>query len=110
MKKEVKMITGIFLIPTLHVSTSRDAKAAVKTIVYQLGVLNCDYDNDCAMLRYNDILSNDVKSKLKHEAATHGHRILFLEAEDKSSFIDDNTFHIPTDEEMIVHLERLNKI
>lgn len=104
-EKEVKMLTGIFLIPTLHISTSRDANAAVKAIVYQLGALNCDYDNDCAMLRYNGILNNDAKSKLEHEAATHGHRILFLEAEDESSFIDDNTFHIPTNEEMKEHLK-----
>ena len=104
MEKEVKMLTGIFLIPTLHISASRDANAATTAIVYQLGALNCENNNDCAMLKYNGILSNDAKSVLEDVAKTHGHRILYLEAEDESPFIDDNTFHIPTNEEMKEHL------
>lgn len=105
-----QMITGIFLIPTLHISASKDANAAVKAIVYQLGALNCDDDNDCAMLKYNGILSNAAKSILEDVAKAHGHRILYLETEDETPFVDDNTFHIPTDEEMKEHLKLEEKV
>ena len=104
-EKEIKMITGIFLIPTLHMSTSRDANNALNAIMYQLGALNCEDGDDCAMLKYNGILNNDAKSALENVAKTHDYYILYLEAEDKSSFIDDNTFHIPTDEEIREHLK-----
>ena len=100
-----QMLTGIFLIPTLHVSASRDANAAITAIVYQLGALNCENDNDCAMLRYNGRLSNDAKSVLEDVAKTHGHLILYIEAEEDTPFVDDNTFHIPTNDEMKEHLK-----
>lgn len=104
-EKEVKIITGIFLIPTLHVSTSRDANVAVNAIVYQLGALNCENDNDCAVIRYNGILSKDAKEVLTDIAKQHGHRILYLEAEDETPFVNDDTFHIPTNGEMKEHLK-----
>lgn len=100
-----QMLTGIFLIPTLHISTSRDANAAIKAIVYQLGALNCEDDDTCAVIRYNGILSKDAKEVLTDIAKQHGHRILYFEAEKDTSFADDDTFHIPTDDEMKEHLK-----
>lgn len=100
-----QMLTGIFLIPTLHISTSRDANAAAKAIVYQLGALNCEDDNDHAVIRYNGILNKDAKEVLTDMAKQHGHRILYLEAENETPFADDDTFHIPTDDEMKEHLK-----
>lgn len=100
-----QMLTGIFLIPTLHISTSRDVNAAVKAIVYQLGALNCEDDDTCAVIRYDGILNKDAKAVLTDVAKQYGHRILYFEAEKDTPFADDDTFHIPTDDEMKEHLK-----
>lgn len=104
-EKEVKMITGIFLVPVLDYHAHKNANDAVKAIVYQLGALNCEDDSNCAVIRYNDILSKDAKAVLTDIAKQHGHRILYLEAEDETPFADDDTFHIPTNDEMKEHLK-----
>ena len=65
-----QMLTGIFLIPTLHVSTSRDANAAVKAIVHQLGALNCEPDNRAAVVKYTGLLSKKQKKYLTEKQKT----------------------------------------
>lgn len=103
-EKEIKMITGMFLIPVLDYHANKNTNDVVKAIVHQLGALNCEDDNDCAMIRCNGILSKNAKEVLADIAEQHGHRILYLEAEDETPFVDDDTFHIPTDNEMKNHL------
>ena len=105
-EKEVKMITGIFLIPLLDYHANKNANDAVKAIVYQLGALNCENDSDCAVIKYNGTLNKNAKNVLTDIAKQYGHRILYFEAEDETPFIDDDTFHIPTDDEMKEHLTR----
>ena len=100
-----QMITGIFLIPTLHLSTTRDANKAVDAIVYQLGSLNCEQDNRAAVIRYTGLLSKETKEILDKEAKNYGHDIAYVEAEHETPFVDCDTFHIPTDEEMKEHLK-----
>lgn len=105
-----QMLTGIFLIPTLHISTSRDANAAVKATVHQLGALNCEPDDTAAVIKYTGLLSKETKEILDREAKNYGHDIAYIEAEYETPFADCDTFHIPTDEEMIIHLEKENKV
>lgn len=100
-----QMLTGIFLVPVLDYHANKNANDAVKAIVYQLGALNCESDNICAVIRYNGILSKDAKEVLTNVAKQYGHRILYCEAEKDTSFVDDDTFHIPTNDEMKEHLK-----
>ena len=105
-EKEVKMITGIFLVPVLDYHANKNANDAVKAIMYQLGALNCEDDDTCAVIRYDDILNKDAKAVLTDVAKQYGHCILYFEAEKDTPFADDDTFHIPTDDEMKEHLKR----
>ena len=102
--KEQTMLTGIFLIPTLHVSAARNANDAIHAIIFQLGALNCEADNNAAVIKYNGLLSKEIKEILNKEIKCHGHVALFIEAEKETSFANDDTFHIPTNEEMVEHL------
>ena len=102
-----QMLTEIFLIPTLHISASRDANAAVKAIVHQLGALNCEPDNTAAVIKYAGLLSKETKEILDIEAKNYGHDIAYIEAEYETPFVDCDTFHIPTDAEMREHLFNL---
>lgn len=99
-----QMLTGVFLIPVLDYHANKNANDAITAIIYQLGALNCENHSDYAMVKYNGMLSKDAKEVLTDIAKQHGHRILYFEAEDETSFIDDDTFHIPTDDEMKEHL------
>lgn len=105
-----QMITGILLIPTQHPHAKKDTKNALNAIVHQLGALNCEKHDDYAVIQYIGILSETVKTVLNDTANEHGHHLWYLEAENKTPFVDKDTFHIPTDDEMIVYLGRRNKI
>lgn len=100
-----QMLTGIFLIPALDYHAHKNANDAIKAIIYQLGALNCDDDYNYAAIKYNGILKKDAKTILNDIAKNHGHHILYIEAEDNTPFADDDTLHIPTDEEMKEHLK-----
>lgn len=102
--KGVKMITGIFLIPELNHNTNKDANMVVDAIIYQLGALNCENDNGCAIIKYTGILNEDTKTVFTNIAKQYGHSVLYLEAEDETPFANDDTFHIPTNAEMKEHL------
>ena len=101
-----QMLTGIFLIPTLHISTTRDANKAVDAIIHQLGVLNCEPDNRAAIIKYTGLLSEETKEILDREAKNYGHDVAYVEAEYETPFVDCDTIHIPTDEEMKEHLKQ----
>lgn len=99
-----QMITGILLIPTLHPHAKKDANDALNAIVHQLGALNCEEHNDHALIQHTGILSETVKTVLNDTANEYGHHLIYLEAEDETPFVNNDTFHIPTDDEMIVYL------
>ena len=103
---EKQMLTGIILVPTLLYHANKDANNVTNAIVHQLGALNCEKDNDAAVIMYKGILNQDAKKILTDVAKQYGHQILYLEAEDETPFINDNTFHIPTNDEMKKHLMR----
>ena len=104
-----QMLTGIFLIPTLHY-TDKNVKSAMYAVIHQLGVLNCEPDDTAAVIKYTGLLSKETKEILDKEAKNNGHHIAYIEAEYETPFADCDTFHIPTDEEMIIHLEKENKV
>lgn len=105
-----QMLTCIILIPVLDYHASKNANDAVKAIVYQLGALNCKNDDICAAIRYNGILNKNTKEILTNVAEQHGHRILYAEAEKDAAFVDNDTFHIPTNDEMKTHLNWDEKV
>mgnify|MGYP003290185169 CR=1 FL=1 len=104
------MVTGIFLIPALNCNTNKNANDAINEIMYQLGALNCEDDDDYAAIRYDGVLNKNAKKILTDIANHHGHHIIYLEAEEDTSFADDDTFHIPTDDEMKEHLKLEEKV
>lgn len=105
-----QMLTGIFLIPTLHAHADRNVKSAMHAVIHQLGALNCEPDDTAAVIKYTGLLSKETKEILDKEAKNNGYRIAYIEAEYETPFADCDTFHIPTDEEMIIHLEKENKV
>jgi hypothetical protein len=104
-KKQI--LTGLFLIPTLKSNPNLDAKLAINAIVYQLGALNCESDENYAIIRFNGTLREETKSVLDNVVKPQGYIIAYIEAEEDSEFIDDVTFHIPTDDEMRKHLQMI---
>lgn len=100
-----QMLTGIFFIPTLQV---HNVKSAMHAVIHQLGALNCEPDGTAAIIKYNGLLSKETKEILNKEAKDNGHHIAYIEAEYETPFVNDDTFHIPTDEEMVEHLNAQN--
>lgn len=105
-EKEVKIITSIFFIPELNYFDNPNANNAVNAIMYQLGSLNCESNDDYAIIKYNGILSKDAKQKLIDIVKQYGHSIVYIEAENETPFVDCDTIHIPTNDEMKEHLNR----
>ena len=103
-----QMLTVIFFIPTLHTHADRNVKSAMYAVVHQLGALNCEPDDTAAVIKYTGLLSKETKEILDKEAKNNGHHIAYIEAEYETPFADCDTFHIPTNEEMIIHLENEN--
>ena len=98
-----QMLTGIFFIPKTN-----DACCAfnvVDKIAQQIGYLNCEPQKDVAsILCKNTVLSSEHKNTLTKLAEEYNYTLLYIVAEEDSPFIDCDTFHIPTNDEMKEHL------
>ena len=105
-----QMLTGIFLIPELRFHANKDAMNATNAIVHQLGALNCEPDDETAMIRYNGILNRETKEILSAESKKYGFYTAYVEAEYESPFVDCDTFRIPTNDEMKTHLNWDEKV
>ena len=97
-----QMLTGLYIIPTSN--DSCNVFNIVDKIACQLGYLNCETQNDAAVIKYDGTLSQDNKTKLTNLANEHGFVIAYVEAEYETPFADCDTIHIPTDDEMKEHL------
>lgn len=97
-----KIITGIYAVPTI--SNAPSAFSTIEKIAHQLGLLHCDLHDEVAGVAYRDIISAENKQKLQHIAENNGYTLIFVEAEEETKWIDCETIHIPTNEEMKEHL------
>lgn len=98
-----KIITGIYAIPTINGAPS--AFSTIEKIAQQLGLLNCDLCNEAAAAAYTGTISTEHKQKLQSIAKDDGYTLLFVEAEEDTKWIDCETIHVPTTEEMKEHLK-----
>lgn len=104
---EKQKMTGIFLIP--QTSNPTHAFAVVDKIAQQIGYFNCEPQKDVAsILCKNAVLSPKHKEALTKLAEAYNYALMYIVAEEDSPFVDCDTFHIPTNEEMIIHLEKEN--
>jgi hypothetical protein len=97
-----QMLTGLYFIPKSN--DACNVFGVVDKIVQQLGYLNCETQDDAAVVKYNGVLSQVIKTKLTDLADDHDFVIAYIEAEYETPFAACDTVHIPTDDEMKEHL------
>ena len=64
-----QMLTGLYIIPTSN--DSCNVFNVIDKIACQLGYLNCETQNDAAVIKYNGLLSKENKEKLTSLAEEH---------------------------------------
>lgn len=97
-----KIITGIYAVPTI--SNAPSAFQTIEKIAHQLGLLHCDLCSEAAAAAYTGTISTEHKQKLQSIAKDDGYTLLFVEAEEDTKWIDCETVHVPTNNEMKEHL------
>lgn len=75
---EKKIITRIFLIPTA--SNPSNAFGIANMIRNQIGHLNCEMQNDTAVIEYEGKLSDEHKERLDKIADSNCYNLLYVEA------------------------------
>ena len=97
-----KIITGIYAVPTI--SNAPSAFATIEKIAHQLGLLHCDLCSEAAAVAYTGIISTEHKQKLQKIAENDDYVLIFVEAEEDTKWINCETIHVPTTEEMKEYL------
>jgi hypothetical protein len=100
---ETNFITAILIIATTK-NSPFPAHKMCETISNYVGKLNCEINDEMAIVRYNGILSDENKNKLQEVAKNNVFTLLFLEAEEDTKWIKNETIHVPSDNEMKEHL------
>lgn len=95
-------ITAIYAIPT--VSDAPSAFSTIEKIAHHLGLLHCDFCNEAPAIAYMGIISATHKQKLQIAAENDNYKLIFIEAEEDTKWIKDETIHIPSNKEMKEHL------
>ena len=95
-------ITAIYTVPTIN--NAPNAFSTIEKVANQLGLLHCDLWDDAAAVAYKGIISKENKQKLQNIAKNDSYVLIFVEAEENTKFIDWETIHIPTNDEMKEHL------
>lgn len=98
-----KIITGIYAVPTI--SDAPSAFSTIEKVAHQLGLFHCDLCDEAASVAYMGIISTEHKQKLQKIAENDGYVLIFVEAEEDTKWINCETVHVPTTEEMKEHLE-----
>ena len=96
---ETTFITAILVMATAK-NSQLTAHRMCEQIANYVGKLNCEINDEVAMVRYNGILSSKNKDKLQEVAKNNAFTLLFLEAEEDTTWIKDETIHIPSNDEM----------
>lgn len=100
---EKKFITAILVIATTK-NSQLTAYRMCEQISNYLGKLNSEINDEAAIICYYGVLSKENKDKLQEVAENNAFTLLFLEAEEDSTWIKDETIHVPSNEEMKEHL------
>ena len=100
---ETNFITAILVIATAKNSLF-PAHKMCETISNYVGRLNCEINDEIATVCYNGILSKENKDKLQDVAKNGEFTLLFLEAEEDTKWIQNETIHVPSNNEMKEHL------
>lgn len=100
---ETNFITAILVIATTKNAPFTSHKMCEQIANY-VGRLNCETNDEVAMVRYEGILSKENKDKLQNIAKENNFALMFLEAEEDTDWIKDETVHIPSKSEMKEHL------
>lgn len=100
---KTNFITAILVMATNKNSQLTSYKMC-EQISHYVGKLNCEINDEVAMVRYDGILSKENKDKLQEVAKNNAFTLLFLEAEEDTTWIKDETIHVPSNDEMKEHL------
>lgn len=100
---ETNFITAILVMAT-NKNSQLTAHKVCEQIANYVGRLNCEINDEVAMVRYEGVLSSENKNKLQEVAKNNAFTLLFLEAEDDTNWIKDETIHVPSKSEMREHL------
>lgn len=100
---ETNFITAILVIATAK-NSQFTAHRMCEQIANYVGRLNCETNDEVAMIRYEGILSKENKNKLQDVAKNNAFTLLFLEAEEDTDWVKDETIHVPSKSEMREHL------
>lgn len=96
---ETNFITAILIVATAK-NSQFTAHRMCEQIANYVGRLNCEIDDEVAMIRYEGVLSKENKNKLQNVAKNNAFTLLFLEAEEDTDWIKDETIHVPSKSEM----------
>lgn len=100
---ETNFITAILVMATAK-NSQFTAYRMCEQIANYVGKLNSEINDEVTMVRYNGILSKENKDKLQNIAKENNFALLFLEAEEDTEWIKDETIHVPSKNEMKEHL------
>ena len=100
---KTNFITAILVMAT-NKNSQFTAHKVCEQIANYVGKLNCEINDEVAMVRYEGILSSENKNKLQEVAKTNAFTLLFPEAEEDTDWIKGETIHIPSKSEMKEHL------
>ena len=89
---EKKIITGIFLIPT--VPNPSNAFSIANMIGNQIGRFNCEIQNDAAVIKYEGKLSDEHKERLDKIADNNCYALLYIEAYNDDERLNYNTINL----------------
>lgn len=89
---EKKIITGIYLIPTS--STPQNPFRIADLIAAQIGHLNCETQDDAAVIKYEGKLSNERKETLNKIADSNCYALLYVEAYKDDEHITYDTINL----------------
>lgn len=100
---KTNFITAIYAIP--RISNAPSAFSTIEKVSHQLGLLYCDLCDEAAAMAYTGTISTEHKQKLQNIAENDGYMLLFVEAEKDTKWIECESVHVPTTEEIKEHLE-----
>lgn len=89
---EKKIITGIYLIPT--VPNPSNAFSIANMIGSQIGYFNCEIQTDAAVIKYEGKLSDKHKEILDKIADNNCYALMYIEAYDDDEHISYNTINL----------------
>ena len=89
---EKQIITAIILVPCA--SATSNAFNILNMIAEQIGRLNCEIEDDTAIIRYYNKLSRKAKDILNNIADKNCYKVLYIEAYEDDERITEDTISL----------------